>query len=1154
MDLRPHQKECIKSINKHFKKSNKALIKMFCGSGKSFVIYHCLLEYGADISVVVVPSINLITQFNKDYLLDANKKKYNKINFNKSFELLTICSKNELNNEQKKELIFTTEEEKISDFLKNSSDKIILVTYQSLETLIHVIRKIGLQIDLLCFDEAHHIVGDCVRELLFDNQNNEELYLSSDDELNDIESYGNSDCFINQYVNKTLFFTATPKNSNSIMMYNPQTEISMNNKKYKIINDENTCFKEELHCGKLIFEYMHANGVNDGILNDFNIRVDMYTENTDLSIFEAIIRTVLETGNNRVLTFHSRSSESENKKNDVMSFTTNENYKNLQKAYDKIIKNEFPNLVKKYKNIDLIGVTANKIIKNGKKYNPKIKNGESERNYALSEFDEIDDNNICILASCKTIGEGVDTKNANMVVFIDPKQSYVEIIQNIGRICRKNENTIQFSTILIPAYVNADKYKECNGNPEKIDKIIREEMSKCGDFNCILNVLSALRQEDPYVFELCLKYSEVYTKKEINDNLRKNGLVLYDKEYDIVDLLDNYDVIYKSKKTEKENFEKLSKEIKSNIQVTNQKISEEDIVINNGYDKFFYFVKTNDNKYMVAKNNDKIAKGKNVKIGRPNRNIKPVLHINQDIQALWGVKSAIDIGKKVFGGYIESTVIINNEEKSLEKWNNIIERAKKICDEKKIIYENYFPSKSKNEDENNIYSILSNYKTAHNGCKGRSKTYQEIDNLIQKNFPRWLETDLEKALKKWNNIIKQAKEICKEKKIKHENFFPSAMSKNSHEKNIGRILSKYREIHNKDKSKIRGKIYKEVDDLIKGDFPHWLELRTDLEKALEKWNDIIKQAKEICDEKKIKYENYFPSKSNDKKNISNILNNYRGAHYGSKDRGKTYSEVDNLIQEHFPHWLELKNEKTFEKWNNIIKKAKEICNEKKIKYEIYFPSQHSTNSEEKKIGNILNQYRMAHNGKSRRKIYKEVDNLIKENFPHWLDNFKNKQDGIDERISSKKNIEIKSNNQKNTYETTIKKRNTDKQSNFRNNLIKLYGEKCIITDKKRPLEAAHIIPFCEDNNFDVSNGLLMSCDMHKLFDTFDISINPDSMQVELSQELLDDDDYNIYKDKKIIIPTKYENEIKKNLKKHYDDFKFKLNDYIKCKKIKRKSC
>ncbi len=71
-----------------------------------------MLEYIKDLSVVD-PSINLITRFLNDYLLDKIKKEYNTKNFNKEFDLLTVCSKNELNNT----INFTTNEDKILEFL-----------------------------------------------------------------------------------------------------------------------------------------------------------------------------------------------------------------------------------------------------------------------------------------------------------------------------------------------------------------------------------------------------------------------------------------------------------------------------------------------------------------------------------------------------------------------------------------------------------------------------------------------------------------------------------------------------------------------------------------------------------------------------------------------------------------------------------------------------------------------------------------------------------------------------------------------------------------------------------------------------------------------------------------------------------------------------
>ena len=92
----------------------------------------------------------------------------------------------------------------------------------------------------------------------------------------------------------------------------------------------------------------------------------------------------------------------------------------------------------KYKGFEFKGITAN----------------TKNKMQILNDFDGTPDDKVYILASCKTISEGVDTKNANQVVFMDPKTSYTDIIQVIGRICRKNNRTKGFSTVLLPVYVD----------------------------------------------------------------------------------------------------------------------------------------------------------------------------------------------------------------------------------------------------------------------------------------------------------------------------------------------------------------------------------------------------------------------------------------------------------------------------------------------------------------------------------------------------------------------------------------------------------------------------------------------------------------------------------------------------------------------------
>lgn len=311
MKLRQHQIECINKIDEHLKKQCNGLIKMFCGSGKSFVIYHCLLKYIINLSVLVVPSINLITQFNKDYLLNESMQKYNSEHFKKEFRLLTICSKNELNNKFLKNLNFSTNENEILKFLENNTIKIILVTYQSLKILFNVIRKNDVKIDFLCFDEAHHILGDETKNLLFET-----------DIENEYESNEFCKNFVDTYASKILYFTATPKNNKLITMYEPVSGITINGDEFEIIDDENLYYCREPHCGKMIYEYTHKNGVNDNILNDFKIRIDLYTEDTDKSVLESISRSILESENNRVLTFHSRSETNSEKGSNVANFVT----------------------------------------------------------------------------------------------------------------------------------------------------------------------------------------------------------------------------------------------------------------------------------------------------------------------------------------------------------------------------------------------------------------------------------------------------------------------------------------------------------------------------------------------------------------------------------------------------------------------------------------------------------------------------------------------------------------------------------------------------------------------------------------------------------------------------------------------------------------
>ena len=432
-EFRYYQSEADEAIYNELLINNKCIVKMFCGTGKSLLMRKCKSAQNQKLVVYVFPSLSLIDQFCNDYFV--------KVGLVSPFK---ISSENES----------TTDPSLIKAELKKKTNKIICVTYQSYKTLLDNLGST--KIDVCIYDEAHHAVGETYQKLIFENET--------------------SVCI------RQIFFTATPKNANGIIMYDRDNlEAGM--------------------CGKLVYDYSYLKGLNDGYVNPFEIRVDMYTENTNRSVYESIARAILISGNNRVLTFHA--DVNTDRDSSVLNFV---NESEFVRAFNKVIKEEFPEKAGLYTKFKMIALDAS------------IK--MSERRKFLDKFDTTLDKDVYIISSCETIGEGIDTKNANMCVFVDPKSSFVKIIQNIGRIVRPQSKP---STVLIPCWVDKTKYVGCDEDREKCDEVIRSDLNKDGNFNGILNVLSALRQEDEDLYDACLNYGQNVDDKSNYSSSRDNS-------------------------------------------------------------------------------------------------------------------------------------------------------------------------------------------------------------------------------------------------------------------------------------------------------------------------------------------------------------------------------------------------------------------------------------------------------------------------------------------------------------------------------------------------------------------------------------------------------------------------------------------------------
>ncbi|MDZ8184383.1 MAG: pentapeptide repeat-containing protein [Nostoc sp. ChiSLP02] len=79
------------------------------------------------------------------------------------------------------------------------------------------------------------------------------------------------------------------------------------------------------------------------------------------------------------------------------------------------------------------------------------------------------------------------------------------------------------------------------------------------------------------------------------------------------------------------------------------------------------------------------------------------------------------------------------------------------------------------------------------------------------------------------------------------------------------------------------------------------------------------------------------------------------------------------------------------------------------------------------------------------------------------------------------------------------------QEEFKKALIEIYGAKCIITgcNIEEVIEAAHIIPYRNQDSHNIANGLLLRVDLHRLFDKYLLTIHPETRRVLIAPELMD---------------------------------------------------
>ena len=156
-----------------------------------------------------------------------------------------------------------------------------------------------------------------------------------------------------------------------------------------------------------------------------------------------------------------------------------------------------------------------------------------------------------------------------------------------------------------------------------------------------------------------------------------------------------------------------------------------------------------------------------------------------------------------------------------------------------------------------------------------------------------------------------------------------------------------------------------------------------------------------------------------------------------------------------------------------------------------------------------------------KKKYSSLDDFVQQNFNFNFIRNKNRRIDLDifrENINDQDFFNVKDiQDSRDKILASICRRQG--QGEFRRNLLKVYDNKCAITNSTIPetLEAAHIIPYKGSSTNHIQNGILLRADIHTLFDLNLFRI--DENYIIYVDKSIEDNEYRNFDSKYIRLPA-----------------------------------
>ncbi len=432
-----HQIRAIENAYIHFEeeKNSRGKLIMACGSGKSLTAYWIAEKLQSKTILIAVPSLALIKQTLEVWTRESVA---NGIDIN----WIAVCSDDSVS---KIDDLFTattkdlgidvsTNIDYISNWLQNTNHDttIVFTTYHSSKVIAEASKKANITYDFGIMDEAHRTVGlkgSLYSHLLFDK---------------------------NIPIIKRLFMTATERRyKRSSDEIASMDDIKLYGEDFEVLT-----FKEALEseppilCDYKIIAMMVTKKEiaelieNNNFVKPQNENYTKEIESEMLASTVALHKAIKKYDIKHTISFHS----------------TIERAKFFQ-IQEKVFRQSF----NEYTDLDTFHVSGG--------------TPTATRNKVIETFSKAE-NSLITNARCLT--EGVDVPNIDCILFADPRQSTVDIVQAVGRALRLAKDK-EFGYVLVPILID--------------DENIDIENIKNKSFQALITILRALASNDERIID-----------------------------------------------------------------------------------------------------------------------------------------------------------------------------------------------------------------------------------------------------------------------------------------------------------------------------------------------------------------------------------------------------------------------------------------------------------------------------------------------------------------------------------------------------------------------------------------------------------------------------------------------------------------------------